>query len=201
MNVNVVQTRVAVTMSVGKSVESEGAAEQWSECLASIAKDRSRERFLALYEHFAPRVKAHLRGLGADEAQAEDLAQETLLSVWRKAAHFDAQRAAASTWIFRIARNLRIDQLRRDAARPEEPGEPAAAEAPDATGDSAADQGRVRAALSELPLMQAQSVYRSYYLGQSHSEIATALQIPLGSVKSNLRLAFQALRRNLGVNV
>lgn len=186
-------------MQQGAQMQAESAREDWSGVLTAMAETRSREQFLSLYEHFAPRVKGFLVGMGCREAQAEELAQETMINVWRKARQFQPERASASTWIFRIARNLRIDQVRREGPgtdpRETSPDEPS----PDHP-DGTADHGRVREALSELPLLQAQAVYRSYYLGQSHSEIAAGLQIPLGSVKSNLRLAFRALRRSLGVS-
>ena len=136
---------------------------------------------------------------------AEDIAQETLLTVWRKAEQYDPARAAASAWVYAIARNLRVDRLRRnqraqvlalyETARA---GELASADGPDVPLDATELERRVRAALQRLPREQAAVVRLSFFEGRAHSEIAEALQLPLGTVKSRLRLAMGRLRSLLG---
>ena len=168
----------------------------WSQCLAAVAELGSRAHFIRIYEHFGPRLKAHLIIQGCEDSTAEELVQETMLAVWRKAGQFRPERGAASTWIYRIARNLRVDRLRRDAGRSEQAAEPEPVLEP---ADVRLDSEPLREAIRDLPMLQAQTVYKSYFLGQSHSEIAADLDLPLGTVKSNLRLAFRALRRSLGV--
>ena len=179
-------------------VAADEGADSWSLCLVAVAADASREAFLSLYEHFGPRLKAYLMGMGTDEGQAEELVQETMLAVWRKSGQFQPDKATASTWIYRIARNLRVDRLRRDGREltGQDVAEPAVRDA----SELLADSGPLREAIRQLPTLQAQTLYKSYFLGQTHSEIAAELEIPLGSVKSNLRLAFRALRRTLGVS-
>ena len=168
--------------------------------LLRVAGSRDRAAFAALFSHFAPRVKAYLLRLGASPALAEDLAQEALLSLWRKAHLFDPAKASAATWLFTIARNLRIDAIRREK-RPElDAGDFAAPE--DAPADQAlawADtEVRLRAALRELPPDQVQVVELSFFADKPHSQIAGELGIPLGTVKSRLRLAMARLKRALG---
>ena len=165
-----------------------------------VADLRDRRAFAALFEHFAPRVKSYMLRLGATAAQAEDLAQETMLTLWRKAESFDPARAGAATWVFTIARNLRIDAIRRE--RLIEPGEPPEdAEAPDMAADAAMaveqEEGRMRAALAALPEDQAMLLRMSFYEDYAHGDISARLGMPLGTVKSKLRRAMLRLREAL----
>lgn len=168
--------------------------------ISEIAARQDRAAFAELFHNFAPRVKAFLLRQGMSGAEAEELSQETMLSVWRKAHLFDPARASASTWIFTIARNLRIDWARRQRD-PKTLAEPAALGDP---GDEplmhiAARQAElaVRAALRELPPDQHDIVRLSFLEDRSHQDISDMLGIPLGTVKSRLRLAFAKLRRAL----
>jgi RNA polymerase sigma-70 factor, ECF subfamily len=175
-------------------------AQELNALLGRVAAERDRAAFAALFAHFAPRVKAYLLRLGAPPALAEDLAQEALLSLWRKAHLFDPTKASAATWLFTIARNLRIDAIRRER-RPElEPADfmPEAEPLADDGLALADDEARLRAALKELPADQIQVVELSFFADKPHSEIAAQLDIPLGTVKSRLRLAMARLRRALG---
>jgi RNA polymerase sigma-70 factor, ECF subfamily len=167
--------------------------------LARVASDRDRAAFAALFDHFAPRVKSYLLRLGASPSLAEDLAQEALLSLWRKAHLFDPAKASAATWLFTIARNLRIDAIRREK-RPElnpEDFMPEAEAAADAGMVQAYDEDRLRRALKDLPADQIQVVELSFFADKPHSQIAAELDIPLGTVKSRLRLAMARLKRGL----
>ncbi len=175
--------------------------EALAECVERIAANADRAAFAQLYLHFAPRVKGYLMRLGADAGLAEDLAQEVLLTVWRKAAHFDRRQSSVSTWLYTIARNRRIDVLRRER-RPElDPEDPALVPAAPVAADVAMDQSRrdasLRAAIAELPAEQSELLRLAFYEGKSHSEIAVARALPLGTVKSRMRLAFNRLRRAL----
>ncbi len=173
----------------------------WSEKIQAIAKRRDQEAFAEIFNHFAPRVKSFLRKAGASDAQAEEIAQEAMLSVWRKAALFDPIASGAATWIFTIARNLRIDAIRRErrggAIRVDEvEAEYEADDAPLADDRMAAAQSddRVRKALEALPGEQLTVIRMSFFEDHAHSEIARALRIPLGTVKSRVRLAMKRLR-------
>jgi len=184
--------------------------DEWVELVRSVAVAGDRTAFAVLFKHFAPRVKAHLMRAGVDPELAEDLAQETMVNVWRKAASFDAARAQLSTWIFTIARNLRIDQLRRqrDANAAHEANEGADnvdllaqvahdAARPDEQLDAARREGAVREALRQLAPEQVQILRLAFYDEQSHARIASDLNVPLGTVKSRIRLAVGHLRRLL----
>jgi RNA polymerase sigma-70 factor (ECF subfamily) len=169
--------------------------------MEAIALRQDRDAFAELFSFYGPRVKAYLLRLGAGEAVAEELAQDVMVTVWRKAALFDRTQASVSTWIFRIARNRRIDAARR-ANRPElspdepslQPEQPAA---PDDALDAAEREARVRAALGELPDEQIALLQAAFYEGLSHREIAERTGLPLGTVKSRIRLAFGRLRARL----
>ncbi len=170
--------------------------------VVAIGNTRDRAAFQLVFDHFAPRVKGYLMRLGAGNAVAEDLAQEALLTVWRKAALFDPAKASASTWIFTIARNLRIDAIRKER-RPElDPNDPSLHpedERPaDDTMDWAKAEDRLRAALADLPREQSQIIELSFLAEKPHSIIASELGLPLGTVKSRIRLAMARLRLALG---
>lgn len=168
----------------------------WSACLVEIARSKDRQQFALLFGYFAPRLKSFFLRLGLSPAAAEDLAQETMLTVWNKAQSFDASRASASTWIFTIARNLRIDLSRRqrDPNLLAELYEGAVEPMPSDHVLSTEREVRIRAALDKLPADQADVIRLSFFEDRPQSEIADALQIPLGTVKSRARLAMNRLR-------
>lgn len=166
--------------------------------LLSVAAKRDRAAFATLFAHFAPRLKSLMLRLGTDPHTAEEIAQEAMLSVWRKSHLFDPAKASASTWIFTIARNLRIDRFRSEK-RPElDPNDPALVpDAEPAADDQLAEKDRgeiVRQCLETLPDEQRTAVHLSFVEGLSHQEIAARLNVPLGTVKSRLRLSFAKLR-------
>ena len=178
-----------------KTTGVDGAA--LSACIVSIAERGDRDAFARLFSHFAPRVKSYLMRLGAPPEAAEELAQETLLTVWRRAAGFDPTRAAASTWIFTIARNLRIDLSRRESriVTPDDPSQhDPGPTAPDDALSSVEDEDRISRAMATLPSEQAQVITLAFFADKPHSEIARDLGLPLGTVKSRLRLAMGRLR-------
>ena len=169
--------------------------------IADIARSGDREAFAMLFDHFAPRVKGLLMRGGASAELAEEVAQETLLSVWRKAALFDPAKASASTWIAAIARNLRIDIARRETrsrlSQVYEILDEEAPEQPDETLSGAERDARVRAAMTHLSPDQYRVVELAFIEGFSHQDVADRLAIPLGTVKSRLRLALSHLRGRL----
>ena len=179
-----------------RAVEQADCAADPIRLIQLIAAQADRDAFAALFELFAPKVKGYLLRLGASGAAAEELAQETMLAVWRKAALFDPARAGASTWIFTIARNLRIDAIRRDRPPPaeEDPTDSAPEPGADAVVFAAEREARVREALKTLPPEQMQIVELSFFSEEPHSAIAERLGLPLGTVKSRLRLAMGRLR-------
>jgi RNA polymerase sigma-70 factor (ECF subfamily) len=147
-------------------------------------------------------VKAYLRRLGLSDPEAEEMMQEVMLTVWRRAEQFDPGKAGASTWIFTIARNRRVDVLRRGRMPEIDVEEPLLAPHPvpgvEERIDLARFSARLAAALDELPPDQADLLRRSYFEDKSHGAIAAELGLPLGTVKSRLRLAVGRLRALLG---
>jgi RNA polymerase sigma-70 factor (ECF subfamily) len=170
--------------------------------VVAVGHAGDRAAFKDLFDHFAPRVKGYLMRLGAGNALAEDLAQEAMLAVWRKAAQFDPEKASASTWIFTIARNLRIDSVRRER-RPElDAADPALHPEGERPADDVVDwaqaEDRLHAAMAGLPREQSQIIELSFLAEKPHSLIASELGLPLGTVKSRIRLAMARLRLALG---
>ena len=178
------------------------APPELADWLVAVAQRRDRDAFASLFRWFAPRVKRYMQRLGADPDTAEDLAQETLVQVWRKAAQYDPARPP-SAWVFTVARNLRIDRLRRQRMFEVELTEEADAE--DEFGDGhertldRLDAGRLTDLVGALPSEQVQVVRLAYFEGLSHAEVGRALDVPLGTVKSRLRLALTKLRGAMGV--
>ncbi|HTQ13574.1 MAG TPA: sigma-70 family RNA polymerase sigma factor [Rhizomicrobium sp.] len=164
----------------------------------AVAAHRDRGAFEALFGHFAPRIKAYLLKLGAGAALADDLAQEAMLTLWRKAPLFDPAKASAATWIFTIARNLRIDAIRRERRPDFDPGDPALVPQAEPAADTRLmredDEAKLRVALRELSPEQAQVIRMSFFADKPHSQIAAELGLPLGTVKSRLRLAMAHIR-------
>lgn len=180
-------------------------AARWAALIEAIAARQDREAFATLFEYFAPRIKTFMRRSGAAEQSADELAQETMLAVWSKAALFDPRSAGAAAWIFTIARNLRIDALRREKRTGMDYPVEIDAEfhvddgpQPDARVAASQIESRVRDALAALSEDQLRVVELSFFEEKAHAEIAKALRIPLGTVKSRLRLAMNRLRGLLG---
>ncbi len=170
--------------------------------IARIAEMRDRAAYAALFSRFAPKLKAFAMGQGLTAAAAEDLAQDALLNVWRKAHLFDAHKATAVTWIYSIARNLRIDAARK-AKRVKELPEDLWQSDPDKPADEAMvllqSAHSLKDVLATLPEEQMAILRLSFYEDLSHGDIAKALAIPLGTVKSRLRLAMTRLRNGFGL--
>jgi len=170
-----------------------------------VATERDRAAFLELFDHYAPRLKGFYRRRGMADAQAEDLVQDVMVSLWQRAGQYDRRQAGVSTWVFTIARNRQIDVLRRERRLELDADEPALEPSedpePGAAYDAEQAAERVRAAMAALPQEQAELVRISFYEEASHSAIAERLGLPLGTVKSRLRLALQKLRTALNESV
>lgn len=168
-----------------------------------IAEDRDREAFQRLFLHFGPKIKALMIRSGSDAHTAEDLVQDVMLTLWRKANLYAADRGSVSAWIFTIARNVRIDRLRRQSSRVYEDIADLEIEASDADGEEVTETAQrdrlVGEALAELPPDQRRVVEMSFIQDMPQAEIAKALKLPLGTVKSRIRLAYAKLRENLEI--
>ena len=183
-----------------QAIKGHKAKVNWAELIDRIATQQDREAFRIVFEYFAPRIKSFLLRTGCSADEAEEIAQNALIAVWRKAGQFDPATSGAAAWMFTIARNLRIDSVRRSARQgrlvqaaelefepePVETAETAIARAEDASG--------VSAALLCLSQEQSTVIRLSFLEGKPHAEIAEALGIPLGTVKSRIRLALSRLK-------
>lgn len=171
-------------------------AAEWAACILLISKQRDRDAFAKLFHHFAPRVKAFLMKSGADATLAEECTQEVMATLWQKAHLFDPSRASAATWIFTIARNRKIDALRKQ--RRPEPEDLAwgPEEEPDQAESLALQQetDRLAEAIKSLPDKQKELIEKAYFGDLTHSEIAAETGLPLGTIKSRIRLALDRLR-------
>lgn len=170
--------------------------------LEAIVKHRSRDAFASLFAFFAPKLKAYYRKGGLETALAEDLAQDAMLAIWRHAAKFRPSAGSPSTWIFTIARNLLIDHVRRQKARQGDLTDPSLQPPPIDMADDLVDARQryrsLKAGLQKLPEEQAAILKMAFFDHKAHSEIAAETGLPLGTVKSRIRLAIQRLRDDLG---
>lgn len=174
----------------------------WASQMSAVALQRDRASFIRIYDHFAPRLRRYLRNLGVAEHLADELVQDALLTLWRKATQFDPARASLGTWLFRIGRNLYIDHVRREPHWiPVQEGldrlDLAESDRRDSQPESFTDQDILNQAIDRLPPVQAKLVRMSYLEAKSHSEISSELDMPLGTVKSSLRRAFAKLQDSM----
>jgi RNA polymerase sigma factor (sigma-70 family) len=175
--------------------------ERLARLASAVAERRDQTAFAELFDYFAPRIKSYLLRLGMEAGQAEELTQEVMIVLWHKADLFDPVKSSLSTWLFRIARNRRIDAFRRDKSAlldADDPAlQPSQPESADDIVEAEERDERVRKAMLDLPEEQAMLVKQAFFLGRSHSQIAEDTGLPLGTVKSRIRLAFSRLRRSL----
>lgn len=183
----------------GSAVQADNVETDWAALVQRVRDHQDKAAFAALFRHFAPRVKAFLMKSGADAGLAEECAQDVMATLWQKAHLFDPARASVATWVFTIARNKRIDALRKARrAEPEdlpwgpEP-EPDQAEVFEAQQET----DKLGQALAQLPEKQRALIERAFYGDLSHSEIATETGLPLGTIKSRIRLALDRLRQQM----
>ena len=189
-------------VSDGKIVLNDGTLNittPWVDDLLAVRDTRDEAAFIRVFQHFGPRVKAFLMRTGMDAALAEECAQEVLVTVWNKAHLYDATRASPSTWIFTIARNKKIDVLRKQR-RPEPEDLPWGPEAEPDQADLIGlqqESEQLGRALRDLPEKQRELIEQAYFGDLSHSEIAERTGLPLGTIKSRIRLALERLRHQM----
>ena len=177
-------------------------AQELSALLVAVGETRDVAAFQSLFRYFAPRVRAYMARPGNSGVNPDEIMQETMVAVWNKAAMYDPAKGGASTWIFTIARNLRIDAYRRER-RPEfDPNDPAFVPEAEVPADRAIETRQsansLRQAIETLSQEQSEVLRLCYFEDNSQSVIAERLNLPLGTVKSRLRLAFAKLRTVLG---
>lgn len=177
-------------------------AKRHADMLVRVGRDQDREAFVGLFHFFAPRIKSYLLKNGADETTAEEVVQNTFITVWEKAAGYNPAKAAVSTWIFTIARNKRIDALRRQkfVVPLEDDALDNLETTPHALADQYADHATIEqlhTAIDSLPKEQSDLLRLAFFEDKSHQAISDETDIPLGTVKSRLRLAMDKLRHTL----
>jgi RNA polymerase sigma factor (sigma-70 family) len=188
---------IKVTQLTGSS------RDEWSELLTKVGDVQDKDAFSQLFQHFAPLIKGFLmKGAPFGYEQAEELAQEAMIKVWRKASSFDEKKSAASTWIYTIARNCRIDWFRREARirkdlKAEDLYELVDDNPVHLSLQRTRNQSTVKENLQLLPAEQLEVITKIYYEGKTHSEVAKELVLPLGTVKSRIRLALKKMNLQL----
>lgn len=167
--------------------------------MLAVRDKRDREAFAKLFDYFAPRLKGFVMRSGNGNAQAEEIVQEVMLTVWRKADQFNPERAQVSAWIYQIARNRQIDVVRKEnRPLPEELGEDPGAE-PDASQILAVEQetDQLKTALARIKPDQREIIEKAYLGELTHNEISAQMGLPLGTIKSRIRLGLERLRHEL----
>jgi RNA polymerase sigma-70 factor (ECF subfamily) len=193
--------QTASTAAPTSGLLTDAQRDRFADLMEAVAQHKDKAAYGELFAYYGPRVKAYLMRLGADNALAEELAQDVMVTVWRKAELFDRAQASVSTWLFRVARNKRIDAIRRTTKPELDPNDPlllpSVPEAADHSMLGAERDHLVREAMVDLPQEQRLLLQQAFYDGLSHREIAEQTGTPLGTVKSRLRLAFLKLRAKL----
>ena len=176
-------------------------ASEFAKSISKIANDRDEAAFEVLFRYFAPRIKSYCLRLGADPSGAEEITQEAMVLIWRNAGKFDPSKASPSTWIFTIARNLTIDRFRKTHRPQFDPNDPALVPddqpPPDRLVEQTEKQENVRKIMDTLSSNERNVLMLSFYEDLSHFEISRRLSLPLGTVKSRIRLAFAKIRSTL----
>ena len=188
--------------SGGKATGKNSDMQHMAACIRAIAETKDRKAFEDLFRFYAPRLKAVLMKNGAGMQEAEEVMQEAMVLVWRKAEQFDPAKASPSTWIYTIARNRRIDLIRREKRAPLDPEDPffqnISAQPDGEQAYTATERAKIiREYLKILPEEQLLLVQKAFYEEMTHQAIAAELDMPLGTVKSRLRIAMRRLREQL----
>ena len=198
INAGMKETSTPAAVAAPVNDNPRAAAHRLGLLLQAVGQRQDRAAFAELFEHFAPRIKSFLIKGGAAPDVADEMAQDTMLTVWQRAGSFDAAKASASTWIYTIARNKRIDALRKQV-RPESDPDAAEQVADDSASASdilaeAEEAAAMEKALQALPPEQAELLYKSFFEDKTHADIAAETKLPLGTVKSRIRIALDKLR-------
>ncbi len=181
------------------------SADRLAQLIAVVADNQDKEAFRSLFDYFAPRIRAFVYRQGTDPETSEEIVQETFVNIWKKARLFDPAKAAASTWVFAVARNVGIDLLRKAYRPTPDFNDPAFVRDDEANPHQlvsrAQEATRLREILSVLPMEQQEVLRLAFFDEKTHPEVAAELGIPLGTVKSRIRLALGRIRLELGEQI
>ncbi len=191
---------ILIDMAKGQKKLKDKEAEDLLQCLIDVGQKQCTKSFERLFTYYVPRLNSFMRATKISQTSADELAQEVMIKVWRKAHMFDSSRGSVSSWIFTIARNTRTDAVRTQLRPSFDPTDPIF-DNPELLGDQKMidfeQSVKLNEEVAKLPEEQAELIRLSFYEGLSHIEIAQKVQIPIGTVKSRIRLAFGKLRRVL----
>ena len=175
--------------------------ERLAHWLSLVAEKRDKISFGYLFDHLAPKIKGFLRKNGTSEVSLDDLTQEVMIKIWRYAGQFDQKKGKVTTWVFTIARNARIDLIRKENRPEPDVNDPVMVNDPPNRSDdilfAKQTSARISEAINELPDEQKEILKYAFFEEKSHAEIAAQTGLPLGTVKSRIRLAFQRLKKTL----
>ncbi len=178
--------------------------EQLSNCLSEIALHQDKSAFNTIFNYFAPRLKSYLIKVGSTETQAEGVIQEVMIAVWTKASSYDNNKSSVGTWIYTIARNKRIDKIRKDKRHYLSESDEGLEIPVQSTQENEIFSSQVSASLKKqienLPEDQGKLLKMSYFYDKTHADISEELSIPLGTVKSRIRLALTKMRHLVELN-
>ena len=196
--------QVDVRSPMLKNRDPKSDTEHLNGLLGKVAVSQDKEAFKELFAYFAPRIKGFFQGQGSSSDKADEVVQEAMVNVWRKSHLFDPTKAKASTWIFTVARNARIDLLRKENRPEPDFSDPSfltdSEPQPDEIYERDNEAQRLQVVLAQLPEEQSKVLRLAFFEQKAHAEIAEELDLPLGTVKSRIRLAFKRLRKELGEN-
>jgi RNA polymerase sigma factor (sigma-70 family) len=175
-----------------------------SNCLHDIAENQSKDSFKTIFKYFAPRLKSYLIKLGAVDNQAEEVIQEVMIAVWTKSASYDKSKSSVGTWIYTIARNKRIDKIRKEKRHYLSESDEGLEIPVESTQEKEIFSSEISVKLSKhienLPKEQGKLLKLSYFYDKTHADISEELNIPLGTVKSRIRLALIKMRHLVEIN-
>jgi len=194
----------SIFLNKGRSMDEASTLSKMSheQLVLEVAQNKDRNAFKILFEYFAPRLKSYLLNFKITNQKAEDLTQEVMITLWQKTDKFNPEKAKLSTWLFRIARNKYIDLVRKqkypELNVDDHLSSMVAPEKTDKSLEDKQDSALIKEAMESLSNDQRLVINLSFFKELSHSQIAEETGLPLGTVKSRIRTAFQTLRKELG---
>ena len=192
------------TSNIKADIYNLNSDDELSLCLKAIGKNQDKQAFSTVFKHFAPRLKSFLIKAGSTDSQSEEVIQEVMIAVWTKAATYDDSKSSVSTWVYTIARNKRIDKIRKEKRHYLSESDEGLEIPVDSTQEkeifSAQLSNSLKKYMANLPEEQSKLLQLSYFYNKTHADISEELNIPLGTVKSRIRLALTKMRHLVEVN-